>query len=396
MLANNIRMSSYKAKTLIDRTTPTTVVNQAYTTKGNGGRKSVRLSDGTLIASARNASTTLYIYRSLDKGETFTSPTNINTSGIPNDWAIVNNKDYIFIILGVGNSTIQVVTHRSRDFAFIRRDNISVTSTSLGNISATINKEGTEIHVCWSDKNSLYPNTFNIRYCKGIIGSDGKGIWDTATQVTIATNNGYSFESPSIVLDSNDYPLIIVSYKQSTYYQIRAIGKNPNLPSTHAGVINISWKLSIIYPTSFTDQYPQTEPSVCKDNDGIIHVSWHGTDNVDTVALNTRYIYSIDDGVTWINSVKITSGNSWNRGYPSITVDKNNRVFIAIDYKGGQGSFSQISLWDVSEKKFIAVTNYNSGMPSTLIDNTLEFERPLMIFTDNLSGSIKFYGKWYE
>lgn len=394
MLANNIRMSSYKAKTLVDRTTPTVVVNQPYSIQGNGGRKSVRLSDGTLIASARNASTTLYIYRSLDKGETFTSPTNINTSGIPNDWAIVNNKDYIFIILGVGSSTIQVVTHRSRDFAFIRRDNISVTSTSLGNISATINKEGTEIHVCWSDKNSLYPNTTNIRYCKGVIGSDGKGIWDTPTQVTIATNNGYSFESPSIVLDSNDYPLIIVAYRESSYYQVRAIGKNPYLPSTQSGVVSSSWKLSIVYPTSNTYQYLQTFPSACVGKDGIIYLVWNSQSSG---LYSIMFSKSLDNGVTWTTANRfILTTSSYSQ--PSIAINFNNKLFVrwhhsswmqnAVSSNGGDSWMFDSNLTFLNEV-------------SLLDDNTLDFEEPLGIYrsTSNYTtypNSILFMGKWYE
>jgi hypothetical protein len=376
LLADRIRMCSFKSKgQLIDRTIPTVVTNEAYTTVGNGGRKLVRVSDGALIASARNTSTNLYIYKSSNNGASFTSPTNIGMSGL-NDWTIVNNKDYIFIILCIGTSTIQVRTYRNSDFAFIRSDNISANSTSLGTISATINKQGTEIHVCWSDRRTAYPSSYNIRYCKGVIGSDGKGIWSIAEQITISNTPNVDNVYPTIILKNNGFPIIFYSYNESGSVKYSGI---------HAENYNgSSWIRVFIYYISDSTLYVQANPSVCIDKDGLIHLFWHGTSSNQTSPV-IRCSRSFD-GVTWSDPVDLNNGT-----YVSCSVNVKGHVFIQYRY-GYNVAMRQ------SRDKGINFGSHTimdaSAHPNLLLDNELDFEIPLGI--RQTTTNVIFSGKWYE
>lgn len=364
MLADRIRMCSFKGKgTLIDRTTPTLVTNNPFSTEGNGGRKSVRLSNGTIVASARNV-TDLYFYKSLDRGETFQSSLNFGMSGV-NDWAIVNNKDYIFIIHAVDTNIIRVRTYRN-NFTLINSVNISTNSTLIEKVSATINKEGTEIHICWSDKHSIYPSSFNIRYCKGIILSGGSVNWGSVEQVT--TSDISDFTNTSITLKgSEELSILTLVYTPSSKsYQIRRYSKDIN-----------GWS---ILNYSSADTYVKSAPMHCRDINKKIILVWSQTT---PIYPDTNYIHCYASG-----SKALVPGIN-----PSLTINKNNTFYI--EYQDG-AYVKRIQSQDGGKTWSTPVILDVSSNPSTLYDNTfeLDFEVPLSI--RQTSNSVIFSGKWYE
>ena len=161
----------------------TTVVNAAYDTSGNGGRKLVRLSNGWLVATAFDATNNVrYFYVSKDNGATWQAlcrstlmnNPNVSLASVGTKLYVVNAQSNVSILLWV----IDVTTQANIDIGNSGSITIdSGLSGGISGVSSVINGAGTEIHVCWSSKVSTLPNSFNIRYAKGTIDGSGNVTW---------------------------------------------------------------------------------------------------------------------------------------------------------------------------------------------------------------------------
>lgn len=365
--------------------TDTTVVAQAYDTSGNGGRKLVRLSDGSLIATLRNGTTSRFLYKSTDNGNTW-SLINSNTNAV-SDSALSTNGTEVYRLdafsTGVRFSRFSNTGSPIQTFDF-------PAETTVGNVSLAINEAKTELHAAWTSKNSTYPNSFNIRYTKGTINGDGSVTWGAVEQVTSNNTTSYYNQNPSVIIGSNGYPIIISEADSSSNYQIHSHKFDGS-----------TWSGKVIYNGG---SYIQSSPSaiyVPQSINGLangrIWVAWHGTDATDTAVNNIRVSYSDDGGVTWSTMNKLSSGNLNNMTHASITANKLNEIFVVYTNNAGlalnrskysNGTWSNlVSLLPNNTPKF----------PSTLFDNSfsVNFTEPLLIY-QGTTGSLKvgLYGTW--
>lgn len=390
MLADRIRMGGYKKqKQSIDRTTPATVINQPYSTKGNGGRKLVRLDNGWLVTGIRGTHIA-YFMISKDAGVTWSQlcyATGLNTTfEASGGVSLVSKGTTVYALLSTTISTYLVLF----DALTVRNENLNSiwifmeSQTSLNSSSLAINEQGTELHACWSSKNSTYPNSFNIRYCKGTINIDGSVTWGGVEQVTKQNSTSVSMTQPTIVI-ANQAPIIIYMFQQSTLQSA--------IIASHR-VDSARWsQLSVVY---YGDEYLQSSPSACVDRDGVIHVTWQGLDSSDTQN-DIRYSKSLDNGLTWSSMEIASNGWPYQRINPSIAVNRSGDIFIVAkdDYAGGRVMYIKKSKsYDVWEP-LVAIANSNKHSPS-VCENYTDFELPLLVYQDVANGIVNFWGKWYE
>ncbi|GKV67296.1 MULTISPECIES: hypothetical protein [unclassified Sporosarcina] len=368
------------------------VVNQAYSTAGNGGRKIVRLDNGWLVALVYNGSNAWFTYvkkssQSNWEEAWFRKPNNTLT-----DLTIQSYGNRVTIIGVFGSPafaleafTFDAITTSFGDLVSksnAKRVTLDTGQTAIGNVSLAIDKETGHLHAAWASKNATYPNSFNIRYAKSV--DEGK-TWSAVEQVT-GNSAGIDNNSPSIVI-RNAIPLIFMSRQQPEYkkYSIHCYSK-----------LNTSWVLTQV--TSLA--YNQSNPSAVVDKDGVIHVVWEGYDAEIGTTQNIRYSKSIDGGVSWTPQVRLTNENSSKNQYAtSITVDSNNSLFVS--WTNYNGSFAKISCktsrngsWSqVRDITTNASGNYKE--PSTLHDTTIAFgDTPLVIYMT--PSSVSFSGEWSE
>ncbi|WP_274853278.1 hypothetical protein [Bacillus methanolicus] len=290
---------------------------------------------------------------------------------------------------------------------YTNRVEIYTAITDAYNSSIAIN--GNEIHVTYDAVVPSFPNSRNIFYVKGTINADGSVTWGAVEQWTTANNNGSDFKNPTIQMHGNipmvfaETPWLNVTQTGASLgssYRGIIVLKRDNTLTTHTGSYLNGSLISFKYVYSNTGGYTQSSPSACVDKNGRIWVAWSGTDATDSSVNNIRVAYSDDGGVTWSAMTKLTSGNSYSQDRPSITVNRNNEVFIVwhgrdvsdvrtdirmIKYSNGSwGSISTVSAGTTNHKYY----------PSVLFDTTLDFSTPLFIYQDLQSGKVGFYGTW--
>jgi hypothetical protein len=387
--------------------TDVTVVNQAYDTSGNGGRKLVQLSNGWLVACEKDTINDV-VYFQVDKqdGQGFQPLcySNIGSSNTLVDVALEKKGTRVFVLISWNLSNSQ---HR---ISFISFDVVAQTNVDIGlgsvievstlqggNCSIVINEAGTELHATWSNRVSTYSNSNNIRYAKGTINGDGSVTWDAVTQVTKINTSGYDHTNPSIVV-RNNIPVIICQYDYSTSQKIimsYTTSHTTREAPLSTSEVDSSWGNKAVYNGG---SYAQSSPSACVAPNGRIWVAWHGRDAADSNVDNIRVAYSDDGGQTWSSMAKLTSGNIYHQLRASITANKNNEVFIVwqgtdtdgfydirmAKYNGSWGSISVVSAGTTGHKHY----------PSTLYDITLDFSIPLLIYQDTQNNKVGFYGTW--
>jgi hypothetical protein len=394
--------------------TDITVVNQAYDTSGNGGRKLVRLSNGWLVAGVKNMSSSpksIQFYKF--DGTSWSQLCYLQgSSSDVIDFSLVSKGNFVYVLATIkgslANAGFWVIDVPNQTNVNINASgtNIDPGQSDIGNCSLTINSAGTELHAAWVSKNSTYSSSFNIRYAKGTINGDGSVTWGAVEQWTTA--NGLDFKNPTIQLHGN-IPMVFAETpgwnvtqtgaSVGSSYQGIIVLKRDNTLTTHTGGYLNGSLISFKYVYSNTGGYTQSFPSACVAPNGRIWVAWMGRDATDGAVENIRVAYSDDGGQTWSAMTKLTNGNSYAQQYPSITVNKNNEVFVLwqgndatdvyydirmIKYNGSWGSVSVISAGTTNTKRY----------PSALYDTTLDFSTPLFIYQDLQGNKVGFYGTW--
>jgi hypothetical protein len=397
--------------------TDITVVNQAYDTSGNGGRKLVRLSNGWLVAGVYDSTNKqIKLFKSSDNGATWSQLCYFYLGSI--------STPALFSLASVGTNVYIAYTYEASSYLFYKRiDALTVTNTDQtdfslridtgqtvfapNSITTIVNSTGTELHAAWASKNSTYPNSFNIRYVKGTINADGSVTWGAVEQVTTYNNSSYpNFAiNPTIVLDSNGVPIVIINQDNITISGTNSYNANSwaitvfkRSQELNTGQQNVhsSWTWKHIY---LVNGYIQSSPSACVAPNGRIWVVWFGLDATDNNKNNIRIAYSDDGGFSWSSMTKLTSGNTVDHASPSITANKNNEIFVVwngkdindtyydirmIKYNGSWGSISVLASGTTADKVY----------PSTLYDTTIDFSTPLFIYKDQQGNKVGFYGTW--
>lgn len=377
----------------------TVATGTGLSTAGNGGRKLVRLSNGWLVAVVRvtNPSNARYFYVSKDNGVTFSQLT-FSANVSDGDVSITATGTRVYCLISNGANTYSLwfdattVTNTAQTWLASPDTN----QTAIGNVSLAINEAGTELHAAWSSKNATYPNSFNIRYAKGVINGDGSVTWGAVEQITKANGGGADFNNPSIV--HNEIEPLILTIRSFTSQQAVRVFKKTGLTSD----TEWNWTSAMVYNGA---SYVQSSPSslfVPQSINGLANgrlwVAWHGKDATDSAKFNVRVSYSDDGGVTWATPVKLTSGNLYDRQNVSLAADKTGKVFAL--YEEHQWSpdldiymrtFSGGS-WGapvaVAEADPAAESN-----PSALVDYSLQMTTPPFVFT-NATDGIKFSGNF--
>ncbi|MBO8164706.1 MAG: exo-alpha-sialidase [Brevibacillus sp.] len=328
----------------------TTVVNAAYDTSVNGGRKLVRLSNGWLVANTSNPSNgDVYYFVSKDDGgswEQLCYATLSETTG--------------HAIVSVGTTVYGLFSNAANVYS-VKFDATTVTNNALtlnlieiqnaiNSCSLAIAPDGT-LHAAWSSKNSSYPNSFNIRYSKS---TDGGQTWATPTQVTASNNSGVDNRNPCVVIDFSGFPVIFYDlYNGSTYF-IKARTTTDGTTFTARDVY-------------YVGSYAQSSPCAIVDGNGVIHVVWHGKDSTDTTVHNIRYSKSTDGGKTWSAAVKLTSGNTYPQFFPSIAVDNSNKLYVLWHGK----SAASPTCYQVRKIEFESVWSSITDLTSNTINDAI-------------------------
>lgn len=385
-----------------------TVVNSAYDTSGNGGRKLVRLSNGWHVAVTK---TTDYFYFFVDKqdGVGFKPLCHLYATNIDNaDIAITSNGTKVYAFSGA-NTTVTIF--HFFDAINVPNQNIygvapyysgsTISSESaLGNVSLAINDTGTELHATWASKNATYPNSFNIRYAKGTINGDGSVTWGAVVQVSKVNTSGQNAQNPSVVV-KDGVPLIFVEYHGSSIdFNITVLKETGlttytqfNWTATH---IRLGGTYAQSYPSAIF--VPQSVNGLAN---GRIWVAWDGTDATDTKN-NIRVSFSDDGGVAWSAMQKLTSGSVDYRSHPSLAANKNNELFVLYQISGSVGDVCQIKYngsWGSEQKIIDMTTTVTNGAtqlpyPSSLLDLSVNFTEPLFIYRNRDTAKVGFYGTW--
>lgn len=286
---------------------PGTVINQPYSTAGNGGRKLVRLRDGTLFVAVISSSTDWRIYKSTDNGITFSEflrkPFSVG------DMALTTDGNRLFIAFTHSSTNIKFFAYNADGTVItgiepVNGKNIDSSQSSLDKVSLTIDPSNGHLYAAWSSKNTTYPNSFNLRYAKS---TDGGVTWSTPEKVTRDNDQYRYFVFPSIVV-ANGKPFILTFYRNTSTYFISCMSFNGS-----------TWINNPVHSQGIT--YSMKGPSAIVDKNGVIHVTW--SSGVTTDSYYHPFYASSADGVVWSAAKVLKEGND-----PSITVDKNNNLVI--------------------------------------------------------------------
>ncbi len=374
----------------------TNVVETSYgryfDTNGNGGRKLVRLSNGNLICAAsyynsRDSVKGIRFYRSLDNGVSWALVCYWDCNDIITSYSIGNYGTNVYCFYTAANKG---VFFKFNDATIVSGRTLTSSEepdpgqTQAENASLDVDSTGA-IHIAWSAKSS---NSFNVRYIKGIVNTDGTISW-TRLPVTTLNTSGQDAKAPCIVIKSNNYPVIIYRYNNGTSSYAIKSGMWNGSSFDSADVYN-------------GGAYEQSGPCAIVGKQDSIHTVWYGKDSSETGAYNIRY--SAYNGSSWSSQAKLTGGNLYNQINPSITADLNNKLYViweGIDknisktvnnirkmtYSGSWGSISTLTYNTSSSGEACnpsACSNYKS------------FIEPLFIYKDKQPNTIRFSGKLYN
>ncbi|WP_432775269.1 Ig-like domain-containing protein [Brevibacillus gelatini] len=376
-------------------TTPVTVVNQPYDTSGNGGRKLVRLSNGWFVAAIRNTSDLkVYFFKSLDNGQTwqrigwtYAGVTDVGNFAIACKDTIV----YLVQFSGTAGDFYKFDAATQTDSEISRVAFIESGQNDIGpGVSLAINEAGTELHAAWASKNSNYPNSFNIRYAKGIVDENGNVTWGSVTQVTANGGTNIHAQNPCIVV-RNDKPFIFCENSASSrrIMVFTTTFTTQELTGSAFPVNGFGNKTVYVVTT-----YPQSSPCAVVDNDGVIHVVWHGKDSTQNIE-NIRYSKSIDGGVTWATMEKLTSESTFAQYGATITVDSKNRlyVFFAGGTTSGLPENIRRIIYDGSWGSIEKITNNTTAGAHAHYPSVMEKEHNSLIgwiYRDTQASAVKF------
>ncbi|HLO11492.1 MAG TPA: hypothetical protein VK190_04485 [Pseudoneobacillus sp.] len=373
----------------VDRsTTPATIAASAQSTAGVGGRKLVRLSDGTLITASQSSST-VTVYKSTDNGSTWTSIYTYACTTYFDHCLVANGMNFHLFITNWISSTY-----------YLRHIKLDVTGTAVigmgiimsgtgytGVVSADMDTNGI-LHVAceWQSTTSV---GHNIGYAKS---TDGGSTWSSNSGICGSISTSINYADPALVIKTDGNPLIVYKYTAGSAYNL--------------GVVNYTgstWSKTdnAIYGSTSSAYQPKS-PSAVVDSNGIIHVTFIQTDPTDTGPNHIRYTKSTTTaGSAWGTVQKLTSGGAssatnYDQSYGTITVDKNNKIYIT--WTGRDGTSSTYHLRRITSTDgatWSAISLLESGVgqsyPSSLVEYN-DFTDPPTVYTNTVTPAFKFRG----
>lgn len=300
----------WSGSNIIDHSTPVQVINAAYDTSGNGGRKLVRLNNGHQYAAMRNSTTAWYIYRTTDNWATKELFKTVTVS--VNDIALATNGTNIYVLISYSTSGAKFYSYNEAGTALVNGVNIDVSQTAMGLCSMAVDGTG-GIHISTSSKNATYPNSFNIRYSKS---TDGGATWDSITQITTTSDSTRNLLNPCTLIDSSNNPWIIFAY----------VGTSSSMRYTYFN--GSSWTGTTAVRTAIDDNesYVKSNPCAIADHNGIIHAVWQRYGASHT---STYHIYYCQYTSSWATDIDVAVGEK-----PSIAHDQDDNIYIQYERSG--------------------------------------------------------------
>ncbi|MCX7747308.1 MAG: fibronectin type III domain-containing protein [Clostridia bacterium] len=340
------------------------------TTYGVGNNfKIIKVDNGYIGAVSLNSK--IDFYRTNDNG--------VNWSYI----GFIYCQGYDFSIASKGNMVYclykdkQYITNTWWSYIkFIKFDSQSISSPSEITGSLNIDSKNSEhgnglsmvldntgnVHIAWTDADG------SIKYNNSADGVN----W---TVVTRASQESTYCSEPVILINKNNQPYIIYTY----YY-------NYNTDKTYmirsAFYNGTKWINSI---PAVGKEYEQKSPSAYIDKNGTIHVVWCAKDKTDNAQYNVFYTRS-NDGSTWIEPTKLTSGNTDSCIKPTIYADVLNRVYVAWTRNGQMEKKTFEGSWGPIEKPAGTALNDNPSF----IANTKDLAQPVMVCRDGKTSKAVF------
>ena len=365
-----------------DRSTPTTVVAQTYTTSKDA-RPQV-LSNGwhaNLLFVSQDAG---YIIRiSEDNGVNWRQLCSID-GGVTNivGASLCSYGTTLYVLLPYSTSVVNFYKINA-----LTQTDVNIYSTGLtynldtvttqDKTTITVNSTGTELHASWSCIVPAYPNSKNIRYAKGTISAvDGSVSWGSVEQLSIYNTTGTDAKNPVITIQNN---LASIAYEYSVsgvVYRIDFKKWNGSL-----------WNTTTIY-SGLT--YAQSSPDILTDQNGILKVVWHGNNANGYWQVN--YSESIDGGITWSSMIRLSAVELYSNRDATITFDKDNNTYVLWRrYDVSVWNLQKIINDEISWGNIVSTTSSNVGVPS-VCSNYQDFTDPICIYQDNQTPSVKFRG----
>jgi len=395
---------AYSAQTTFDHTTPVQVVNQAYSTQGNGGRKVVVLDNGWIITALFDSSVNnLRVYKSENEGDTFTLLTSYGY-GQAFDIAMVSEGTNVYIAIQPNAATTSNVY-----FEF-DAETVGSAIAPVGNldtgqsemkfgISLAISDDNTKITATWSSKNSSYPNSFNIRAVQGSI-SNGSVSWASVVQTNTLNTVGRNHTTP-VAVYVNGLATITHKYEIDGSLSQILFRTSPDwgtIKTIYNGGSHTQSNPSLTFiPSSVATKINASYTS------GLLVFAWHGSDSTYASVDNIRCKASSDNGVNWfdfgVTNELITAQNIASQKETSISWNNDGDVFIV--WSGIVGGAYNIRLIERnvstgygSIQEVTSQTANNIRHPNSC-DNFHDFNNPLTIYQDAVDSDVKFYGEWF-
>lgn len=368
------------------------IMTGSFNVSKNGGRQLVKLDSGRYVCITRNNIDRLELYKSDDKGRTWSRLCYIEgaNSNCAPYWCISTDGIRVHILYAVSNQNAYAFIHINGDTqidqnVYNSMQIISSILTAVSTCSLAVSQDRTKICAVWTCKSSLYSNSYNIQACRGTIDNiSGNVTFGGASLVSFFNDSTYSFNQPSVIYNSFQRPIIAVCYIEGSRFGINEY--------TYDGT---GWGSTVIVPLKAIN-LAQAYPSITfmpsnvstKINssyiNGLVIVAWHGKDNIDNNVYNIRCKASSDGGQIWfdfgIDGEKITSGNSYFKMNPSVCWNNDGKIFIV--WQGADANNQYNIYYLEKEKRIINVIEkpYSQLNPSTILECQLN---PAFIFVDN-------------
>ena len=347
----------------ITQAAPTTVSSgaTASSTAYNNGRKIVKDSAGNLyVAYTKGATTQIYVSKSTDNGGTWNdmggAPIQNIAGYVQNYPAIAVDQSNNLHVVWMGTDASsggynRIKYSKYNGSSWSAYSNIDGVAGNYSQIRPAIAVDGANnLHVVWAGSDSVETTNTQIKYSKYISGWSG---W-----INISVVSGYTQTSPSIAIDSSNYPHVAwmgtdagnISYDQIKY-------------SKYNGASWTAWTNIATIASPNEQSYPQ----IAIDGSNIPHVVWNGQDGSSgTCSANPCYQikYSRYSGSwsAWINVKTISNYNQWD---PTIVIDNTGRLIVI--WSGTDGSYPT---YDQIKYSYCTTTCTNSGNWAAYVNKT--------------------------
>lgn len=394
-----MKFGGWESKVTNSITTPINVVGARYDVSGNG-KKVTMLPNGDIVAVANNSGT-IRLYKWSYTTGTFNSLCYVSGATIGCKPAIESIGTDVYLTFNDTTRAYLVIIDTTTVTNSDRNSTKSVIDTVTSfteGITLARNKTGTVIWFAAISKVPAYPDSSNIRAVKGNVNSNGTVTWDSATQVTTNNNINANVFAFSMVVLSNDNPLILASCR-GFYYNAGTLTISNGINSMSAIIYkNGSW--STFYNVKF-DTNLLFNPDAIVASNGEVHLAWYAFDSTNQNVSNIFYAKSSNaTGEIWGAAQKITNESTNSQEHPVITIDKNNTVYIVFHGTDSAISASYTNIRKISyTTTWSAVTTLTNNTTNhanypAVVSNHTDYTDPLIIWMDWPSNSVKFRGVW--